>query len=120
MYCFVLLFILPWKEYINASPIFFFATLKYKLVYWIKPGKGVSTMQITTRTKHSHQGKNKPPPFVYSPFTGHYRAGRYLDYAGVHMCESKAEQKLAVHEQEMRCAGFAMTNRSAVSGRETV
>lgn len=77
-------------------------------------------MQIPTRTMHSHQGKNKPLPFVYSPFTGYYRAGRYLDDAGVHMCESKAEQKLAVHEQEMRCAGFAMANRGAVSGREMV
>lgn len=37
----------------------------------------------------------------------------------VSMYESKAEKKLAVHEQ-MWCAGFAMTNRGAVSGTEMV
>lgn len=74
-------------------------------------------MVVTIRTKHGHKGKNNPLLFVYSPFTEQVQ---YLGDTGVHMCERKAEQKLAVHKQEMWCAGFAVTNRDAASGRETV
>lgn len=45
---------------------------------------------------------------------------QYLDDSHVHMCDSKAEQKLAVNEHEMWCAGFAWTNCGVASGRETL
>lgn len=44
---------------------------------------------------------------------------QYLVDSRVHMYESKAEQKLAVNEQEMWCAGFAWINCGVPSGRES-